>query len=105
MHSRNWNGEQFSVDMACGEVRDWRGSMEKVRQKHEGLVFHFKKFNFYFTDDRGPIKDFKKRCDTMRFEFYKHNSVSIFYKYNYGRAWAGGSLEKQKVHSTVRRLR
>lgn len=37
MHSRNWNGEQFSVDMACGEVRDWRGSMEKVRQKHEGL--------------------------------------------------------------------
>lgn len=31
----------------------------------------------------------------MRFEFYK---------YNYGRAWAGGSLEKQKVLSTVRRL-
>lgn len=64
----------------------WRGKggrkiRLKRRQKpdNEGLVFHVKDFRFCATDDRKLIKDFKKRCDIMRFVFYKCNSVSILY--------------------------
>ena len=44
------------------------------------FVFHVKESRFCPTDNREPTKDFKERCDSRRF---------VFYKYNSGRGWDG----------------
>lgn len=56
------------------------------------LVFHVKVFKFC------PIKNFMERCDSMRLLFYKHNSVSIFYKYDSGRGWRRFRETEDGVH-------